>query len=154
MVATIAGTPPWKAVRLGLALAACLIGSSGRKKFMIFGLYYVLVAFYRTKMEQDIHVIPPNSEEEKGWAWQLQRARCGSCRASLLFTGYGMEVLEIQIEGRVGPPEFGGMPSGQFLWRTIAWTSSACSWEGDPAEGSVELIGRPDTSSSGDPMCV
>ena len=42
---TFAGTPPLKAVRLGLALAAVLVGPSGRKKMMMVELYDVSVAF-------------------------------------------------------------------------------------------------------------
>ena len=63
-----AGTPPLKAVRLGLALAVVLVGPSGRKKMMVVGLYDVSVALYHAVMDQDIHVIPPRGEEEEGWA--------------------------------------------------------------------------------------
>ena len=69
---------------MGLALAAVLVGPSGRKKMMMVGLYDVSVAFYHAMMDQDIHVIPPKGEEEEGWAWQLQRAMYGTRRASLL----------------------------------------------------------------------
>ncbi len=48
---TFAGTPPLKKVCLGLALAAVLVGPSGRKKMMMVGLYDVSVAFYHAMMD-------------------------------------------------------------------------------------------------------
>ena len=53
------------------------------------------------------------------------------------------EAFEIKIEGRVGPAELGGRASGQFLRRTIGWTSAGYSWTGDPAHAQkiIEMCG-------------
>ena len=88
------GTPPQKAVRLGSALAVVLVGPSGRKKMTTVGLYDVSVTFDHAVIVQDIHVIPPRGDEEERWAWQLQRARYGTRRASLLFLNYVTETLD------------------------------------------------------------
>ena len=80
---TFAGTPPLKAIKILLSLAASTQSDDGKYRHQI-GLHDCSVAFFHADMDELIYVIPPPGEDNPNVGWKLIKALYGICRASLL----------------------------------------------------------------------
>ena len=82
-----------KFMGLALVLVACEVNVN--EAFSI-GLWDISNAFFHAHMEEDVYVVPPPGEDDRGVVWQLLKAMYGTGRAIKLFQHLAMEVLTAQ----------------------------------------------------------